>query len=70
MGGLGYGGWVLLNDIQRVGFAPSQETPESAAAAPINVANPGLSGEPVETVALGLDTEARRAGARRALCAA
>jgi hypothetical protein len=32
MGGLGYGGWNLLLDIQRVEFAPANEAPEVAMA--------------------------------------
>lgn len=40
--GLGYGAWALVEDIQRVDFAPSNERPELAEA-PATVALPGLS---------------------------
>src|SRR5690606_25183801 len=35
MGGLGYGGYALLQDIQRVGFAPIPEAPAVVAEAPL-----------------------------------
>lgn len=35
IGGLGYGGYALLQDIQRVGFAPLPEAPEVIADAPV-----------------------------------
>jgi len=35
IGGLGYGGYALLQDIQRVGFAPLPEAPEVVAEAPV-----------------------------------
>lgn len=34
IGGLGFGGWTLLNDIQRVEFAPVDQTPSARADAP------------------------------------
>ncbi|MEC9431746.1 MAG: RodZ domain-containing protein [Pseudomonadota bacterium] len=40
--GLGYGAWALVEDIQRVDFAPSNERPELAEA-PAAVALPGLA---------------------------
>ncbi|MGM0585292.1 MAG: RodZ domain-containing protein [Pseudomonadota bacterium] len=42
IGGLGWGGWELVQDIQRVDFAPANEAPEMAEA-PANVAMPGLA---------------------------
>ena len=35
IGGLGYGGYMLLQDLQRVGFAPLPEAPEVVAEAPV-----------------------------------
>jgi hypothetical protein len=34
VGGIGYGGWALLQNIQRVEFAPAPEAPEALAALP------------------------------------
>jgi cytoskeletal protein RodZ len=34
VGGIGYGGWALLQNIQRVEFAPAPESPEALAALP------------------------------------
>jgi cytoskeletal protein RodZ len=42
IGGLGYGGWKLVQDIQRVDFAPAEEAPQTAQA-PANVALPGFA---------------------------
>ncbi len=42
VGGLGFGGWKLVEDIQRVEFAPADEAPE-VAEAPANVVLPGLA---------------------------
>lgn len=42
VGGLGFGGWELLKDIQRVEFAPTNESPE-VADAPAGIALPTLS---------------------------
>ncbi|MHA1527420.1 MAG: helix-turn-helix domain-containing protein [Alphaproteobacteria bacterium] len=41
--GLGYGGYALLQDIQRVGFAPLPEAPEVVAKAPL-ISPPALEG--------------------------
>ncbi|HSF97011.1 MAG TPA: DUF4115 domain-containing protein, partial [Thermohalobaculum sp.] len=35
IGGLGYGGYALLQDLQRVGFAPMADAPEVVAEAPV-----------------------------------
>ncbi len=40
--GLAYGGWLLVEDIQRVAFAPSPDAPEIAEAPPV-MSIPGLS---------------------------
>lgn len=42
VGGLGFGGWELLKDIQRVEFAPANDSPE-VAEAPAGIALPALS---------------------------
>ncbi|MFT6062056.1 MAG: hypothetical protein ACJAVR_002115, partial [Paracoccaceae bacterium] len=42
VGGLGFGGWELLKDIQRVEFAPANDSPE-VAEAPAGMALPALS---------------------------
>jgi hypothetical protein len=47
MAGLGYGGYALLQDIQRVGFAPMPEAPVVVAEAPL-IAPPAVD----ETIAL------------------
>lgn len=48
IGGLGYGGYALLQDIQRVGFAPLSQAPEIIADAPL-IAPPPV--EPAVTAA-------------------
>lgn len=43
IGGLGYGGYALLQDIQRVGFSPLSEAPEVVAEAPL-ITPPSVDG--------------------------
>lgn len=43
LGGLGWGGWALLQDIQRVEFAPANEAPDVAFSAPGAGGLPGLA---------------------------
>jgi len=59
IGGLGYGGWALVKDIQRVDFAPSNETPAMAEAPP-NVALPGFDAQAAPGGWPGLDVAPRR----------
>ncbi|MDF2234525.1 DUF4115 domain-containing protein [Albimonas sp. CAU 1670] len=59
--GLGYGGWALVKDIQRVDFAPSNETPVVAEAPP-NVALPGFDAQAAPNGWPGLDVAPRREG--------
>ncbi|SFJ12579.1 helix-turn-helix domain-containing protein [Albimonas pacifica] len=59
IGGLGYGGWALVKDIQRVDFAPSNETPVTAEAPP-NVALPGFDAQAAPGGWPGLDVAPRR----------
>lgn len=54
--GLGWGGWLLVEDIQRVGFAPSPETP-GAIETPPNIAIPGLSLQAFADTNVGRDAE-------------
>ncbi|MEO0682311.1 MAG: helix-turn-helix domain-containing protein, partial [Pseudomonadota bacterium] len=60
IGGLGWGGWALVKDIQRVEFAPVNETPELLAAAPAGGALPTLAptAEPAPWIAAGPDRQA------------
>lgn len=53
IGGLGYGGYALLQDIQRVGFAPLPQAPEIIAEAPL-IAPPAVEG----TLTAGPDASA------------
>jgi hypothetical protein len=53
IGGLGYGGYALLQDIQRVGFAPLPQAPEIMSEAPL-IAPPAVEG----TLAAGPDPSA------------
>jgi cytoskeleton protein RodZ len=46
IGGLGYGGWVVLQNIQRVQFAPVEEVPVALAEVP-SLEAPEAPGEPV-----------------------
>lgn len=46
LGGLGYGGWMVLQNIQRVQFAPAEDTPQ--AVAEIDALQPPASGGPDE----------------------
>ncbi len=50
--GLGYGGWTLLQDLQRLGFAPLPTAPEVLVAAPVlpNPAESGFAGAPAPAV--------------------
>ena len=59
IGGLGYGGWALVKDIQRVDFAPSNEAPAMAEAPP-NVALPGFDAQAAPGGWPGLDVAPRR----------
>ncbi|MEM1314264.1 MAG: helix-turn-helix domain-containing protein [Pseudomonadota bacterium] len=60
LGGLGWGGWALLKDIQRVEFAPANEAPEVAFSAPGAGGLPGLADASEDTpwIATGPEREA------------
>jgi len=60
IGGLGWGGWALIKDIQRVEFAPSNDAPELLAAAPGGGTLPGLApaSEPAPWIAAGPERQA------------
>lgn len=48
VGGIGYGGWSVIQDIQRVEFAPVDQTPGAAAAAPELTAPELISGKDLD----------------------
>lgn len=57
VGGLGYGGWTLLQDLQRLGFAPLPTAPEVLVTAP-DILAPTEVAE-AEPKSSGVDDEAR-----------
>ncbi|WP_424940270.1 helix-turn-helix domain-containing protein [Aliiroseovarius sp. S253] len=57
IGGLGYGGWALLNEVQRVDFAPIEQTPGVLSELPeLDGARPSLDEEGTLVAAAGLTT--------------
>lgn len=60
IGGLGYGGWSLLKEVQRVDFAPIEQTPGVLSELPeLATATPtldGVDGEGTQVAAAGLTT--------------
>lgn len=57
LGGLGYGGWLLLENIQRVDFSPIPQAPTAQASAP-SLASPMAGAAAGPTAITGLDTTA------------